>query len=365
MGLVLATAAWCISVPPVQKPLRDDVRLMDASGSEAVRQVCNDLKRDTTAELAVLIVRSTGGENQHDFALRTFNQWGIGRNGVDNGVLILFAIGDRRVEIIPGTRYKSHFTSGLCSRILQEGVIPKMRTGKAAEGVIAAVREVAAQIRTFEHGSAPAEQKFAPNRKGAPAAASRDHAANPGNRPLPSTAGGDDRFSGSPHPSFVSRGGRLLFVVLLCAWIAFGGYFFYSAFYTGSFIVAKWTGFSLLFLGGIMLIGLGIAVLQLDRNPPDQLAAFAGVVGLLSFLFCGTHICPKCNSWLSVTNRTIHAATYCSSGLGEQTQHCDNCLYHNVSTYTISRKEHHHSSSRHSSGSSGGRSSGGGGGASW
>jgi uncharacterized protein len=66
---------------------------------------------------------------------------------------------------------------------------------------------------------------------------------------------------------------------------------------------------------------------------------------------------------MNVHKRTLHYATYYSSGLGEKTEHCDHCGYHRVSTYTIPRKTRSSSSSSSSGG--GGRSSGGGGGASW
>ncbi len=137
-------------IPPAQKPLRDEASIMDLSGAAAVRQICNNLERDTGAELAVLIMRTTSGENAHDFALRIFNKWGIGRVGLNNGMLIMFAINDRRVEIIPGIRYKSYFDETTCTSLLVENVVPKMRAGNPREGVLAATRVVADRVREFE-----------------------------------------------------------------------------------------------------------------------------------------------------------------------------------------------------------------------
>ena len=87
--------------------MRDDARVLDSSSAAAVRQICNALERDTGAELVILTMRTTSGENHHDFALRVFNQWGVGRTGVDNGMLIFLALDDRRVEIIGNLEYSS------------------------------------------------------------------------------------------------------------------------------------------------------------------------------------------------------------------------------------------------------------------
>lgn len=130
--------------------MRDDARVLDSSSAAAVRQICNALERDTGAELVILTMRTTSGENHHDFALRVFNQWGVGRTGVDNGMLIFFALDDRRVEIIPGIRYKNRFDQSTCTDLLTTYVVPQMKRGKPGEGVIAAARQVADRVRVYE-----------------------------------------------------------------------------------------------------------------------------------------------------------------------------------------------------------------------
>jgi hypothetical protein len=142
----LGQAVRALPVPPIQRPVRDEVRLLDMTAAAQVRQICNDLERRTDAELVVLIIRSTRGENHHEFALKTFNSWGVGSGGRHDGVLILFAIDDRRVEIVPGIRYKKLFTQQASTDLLTTHVVPLMKAGKAADGVISAAREVA------EHG---------------------------------------------------------------------------------------------------------------------------------------------------------------------------------------------------------------------
>lgn len=91
-------------------------------------------------------------------------------------------------------------------------------------------------------------------------------------------------------------------------------------------------------------------------------------------LFSKYEACPKCDTvaYDMISDRTIYAATYDSSGEGEKTYHCGYCQYENKVRYTIPRKQRSSSSSG-SSGSSGsggsswggGSSGGGGSGSSW
>jgi uncharacterized protein len=86
--------------------------------------------------------------------------------------------------------------------------------------------------------------------------------------------------------------------------------------------------------------------------------------------------CPKCKTiaYYSAGTRTVSAATYSSSGKGEETHNCKYCGYSATSTYTIAQLTRSSSSSGSSFGGGsssrggswgGGRSGGGGSSSSW
>ncbi|MBX3465374.1 MAG: TPM domain-containing protein [Planctomycetes bacterium] len=150
LALAAAPLAAARDVPPAVFPLRDDAGALDAATAAAVRRVCVDLERDTGAELGVLIVGSAGGEDPRAFGLRVFNAWGVGKRGLDNGVLLLVAMQDRRVELIAGTGYEALFTPAASSALLQEAVVSRMRAGQPGEAVLAGARAVAARVREHE-----------------------------------------------------------------------------------------------------------------------------------------------------------------------------------------------------------------------
>ncbi|MBX3465373.1 MAG: TPM domain-containing protein [Planctomycetes bacterium] len=386
-ALLLAVGAHARDVPPARFPLRDDAGLLDGSMHSAVRRLCVELERDTGAELGVLIVRSAGGEDPRAFGLRVFNAWGVGKRGVDNGVLLLFAMEDRRIELIAGLGYEDLFTPAASSSLLQETVVPRMRAGQPADAVLTGVRAVAYRMR--EHEQRLRRFDLLPERPepvgfGGGALASRlaDVAAPP---PPPASAS-----TPTPSPPFrtgVTGGSRahgflrFLAVVALLGWGGFLVYALNQTFSSGKPVLGQGALYAVALVVPLA-VGGGLAAYATSHHAHDAHVDFGvGGGGLLAgIIACAVarHICPRCNRWMSIRSRTLVYATYYSSGTGERTEHCRHCRYHHVYTYRIPRKTQSTSSSSTSSSSrsygggssssssfGGGASRGGGGGASW
>lgn len=389
---VSATPLLARALPIRRVPLNDEIALLSSSDAQAVKRVSQELYRDFKCEMGVLIIRTTRGENAGDFAERVFNHWGLGQAGVDNGMLILFAIDDRRVEIKPGIRYRSHFNESFCTSLLTRFVVPEMRANRPGSGVMAAAREVAAEIRRCEEALGNAGSgNYSQRPAEAPAQNSADHNSSTNNTsqrvnssqqstaaqnasktaPVKSAPLTGNAYSRGLKSLIAGTAGakpmlRLAFFAMIALTIGFGIFYFINAFNHGSLLMPCWMFVLLMLLLAAVTIGLGTLSADPLMNNLDATASGTGGVSLLVLLGLAGHICPRCNKYMSVNNRTLHYATYTSTGLGERTEHCSNCNHHRVSTYTISRKTRSSSSSSsRSSSSGGGRSSGGGGGASW
>lgn len=388
----LTTPGLAQSLPGPQKPLRDDVGLLDAAVRHDVRTECARLERATTAELAVLIVGSTYGQQHHAWGTRVFNHWGVGKRGVNNGALLLFAMRDRRVELVVGDRYEELFTPRGAAALLEEVVVPLMRQGRPAQAVLAGVRAVSQRIQAWEEGrpggalglevEAPefggAGRSAAPSPPAAPAAQDAARRTLPAPPPTKRVTTYTSQAI-SLVPS--SRSGlQLLGLLVLVGYGVFFWWALHTVFTTGRLVLGKGLLY-LLALGGPLLIGLLLFAAfgqghGQSLGGPDYVVGGGGLGGGAVVLGLLGHICPRCRRYMSITSRTLRSATYSSSGTGERTYHCRHCSYHRVTTYTIPRRTRstssrssYSSSSRSSGGSrssfGGGSSRGGGGGASW
>ena len=98
---------------------------------EAVLQAIND---STSTQIAVLFVESCA-DDINFAAAKTLTEWGIGQAGEDNGVLVLIALGDRKMAISTGYGVEATLTDFQCSRLIQEVLVPSFREGAYEAGL--------------------------------------------------------------------------------------------------------------------------------------------------------------------------------------------------------------------------------------
>ena len=61
-------------------------------------------------------------------------EWGIGKKGRDNGVLILVARDDREIRIEVGYGLEGVLPDGLAGAVIRETFVPRFRDGQYREG---------------------------------------------------------------------------------------------------------------------------------------------------------------------------------------------------------------------------------------
>src|SRR5262249_27424453 len=74
-------------------------------------------ERETSNQIVVAAIPSLGGAAIEDVAVRTFERWGLGQKGTNNGVLLLIAVGDHRARIEVGYGLEDRLTDALSRRI--------------------------------------------------------------------------------------------------------------------------------------------------------------------------------------------------------------------------------------------------------
>jgi uncharacterized protein len=91
-------------------------------------------------------VRSTAPESPDEYKVRVFNQWGIGKKGEDNGLLMLLVLDERALRFETGYGLEGTLPDGLESRIFRHEMAPRFQSGDFAGGITAGVLACAARI---------------------------------------------------------------------------------------------------------------------------------------------------------------------------------------------------------------------------
>ncbi|HEX7916055.1 YgcG family protein [Rudaea sp.] len=123
------------SVPQLGGRVTDQTLTLDPPQKQTLESELAALERRKGSQIAVLIVHTTQPEDIAQYAIRAFDQWKLGRKGVDDGVLLIVAKDDRRMRIEVGRGLEGAIPDAATARILRDYVKPKFRDGDFYGGI--------------------------------------------------------------------------------------------------------------------------------------------------------------------------------------------------------------------------------------
>src|SRR6185295_16176706 len=116
--------------------------VLDPASKQSLEQQLSEFEHSTSNEIAVVTVPSLEGDTIEDYAVRLFKEWGIGKKGKDNGILILVAPNERKVRMEVGYGLEPQLTDGMAGQIIRENMTPYFRQAQYGQGIIAAIEAI-------------------------------------------------------------------------------------------------------------------------------------------------------------------------------------------------------------------------------
>lgn len=118
----------------------DMANVLNEDTERQLNQMISALEAENGSEIAVVTVVNTASQpSPKRFATRLFNDWGIGKAEVDNGVLFLHSVGDRRVEIETGYGVEEILPDAKVGAILDREILPRFGDNDFDGGTLAGV----------------------------------------------------------------------------------------------------------------------------------------------------------------------------------------------------------------------------------
>ncbi|EIH4672249.1 TPA: YgcG family protein [Escherichia coli] len=158
---------WClpgltqqIAVPELRQQVTDITGTLSTSEQQSLTQQLQDITQKTRAQVAVLIVPSTGDDSIEQYATRVFNNWRLGDAKRNDGILIIVAWSDRTVRIQVGYGLEEKVTDALAGDIIRSNMIPAFKQQKLAKGLELAIIALNNQLTSQHQYSAnPSESE--------------------------------------------------------------------------------------------------------------------------------------------------------------------------------------------------------------
>jgi len=142
--LLLASSAFADAVPEMPSAYIVDLAgVVEDSVEMRLNGLLQELEQKTTAQVLVLTVRSLEGADIDTFSLEVAEKWKLGQKGRDNGLLMVFAMEDRKYRFEVGYGLEGILPDSLVGSIGRDTVVPNFRKGDFTGGITAATLAVA------------------------------------------------------------------------------------------------------------------------------------------------------------------------------------------------------------------------------
>ena len=97
-------------------------RVLDSEDIAAISRYGAALESATGAQAIAVVVDFLDGADPADYATDLINSWGIGRKGEDDGIVILLARGDRKIQIGTGKGMDRVLTGSRCGKLIDANI---------------------------------------------------------------------------------------------------------------------------------------------------------------------------------------------------------------------------------------------------
>lgn len=132
-------------VPPLARVV-DQPGVLSAADRTALEERLARFESDNGAQVAIVVVGSTGIEPIEDFANRVGSAWKIGRRGIGDGLLLVIATQDRRARIEVARALEGAIPDAIAKRVVQQRMGPFFKVGDYAGGLNAALDDLQPRI---------------------------------------------------------------------------------------------------------------------------------------------------------------------------------------------------------------------------
>jgi uncharacterized protein len=159
--ILLGSPAYSLEVPD-----RPEGRVTDRTGTltreqiRALDQKMASIERETSNQIAVLLIPSLEGDSLEDYSIRLAEKWKIGQAGRNNGVILLVVKNDRKLRIEVGYGLEGALPDALAGTIIRNEIAPRFKEGQFYQGIDAGVNSIIAATK--------GEYKARPKKKSSP-----------------------------------------------------------------------------------------------------------------------------------------------------------------------------------------------------
>lgn len=129
-------------IPELITRVTDLTNTLSPTQKHLLEQQLGQLESKKGSQLVVLVTPSTQPESIEQYAFRVAEYWKLGREGADDGVLLLIAKNDRKLRIEVGYGLEGVIPDAIAKRVIAETISPYFKAGDFYGGITAGVNQL-------------------------------------------------------------------------------------------------------------------------------------------------------------------------------------------------------------------------------
>lgn len=124
--------AFAAETPIPPAPTRwvtDTANFMSPAAATSLNSQLENYEHSTGHQLIVYIGQTTGDAPIEDWTVRAFQQWKVGRKGIDDGLVLFIMAADHKLRFEVGYGLEPIVPDATAGRVINEVIVPRIRAG--------------------------------------------------------------------------------------------------------------------------------------------------------------------------------------------------------------------------------------------
>lgn len=128
------------------KPVDDFAHIFNDTEIKKMTSLVERLEKTTTAEVAIVTLNTLDGKDIEKYANSLFNEWGIGKENIHNGLLVLIDADEHKYRVEVGFGLEKLITPEFIDGLALKYFVPYFKEKKFGKGVYLTLSEIFAKI---------------------------------------------------------------------------------------------------------------------------------------------------------------------------------------------------------------------------
>ncbi len=142
--------------------VNDYANVLSADQKQELENKLVTFNDSSSTQIAVAILKSVGDYDINEYAVELGRKWGVGQSGKNNGIMIVVAVGDRKISIQTGYGLEGAVPDIYAKRIIDNDIKPNFRAGNYYAGL----DEATTSIIKYTRGEYKNDNPKASSKKG-------------------------------------------------------------------------------------------------------------------------------------------------------------------------------------------------------